>query len=80
VGGWGVTEGGWGVTVGDWSVITGVVVTVVDITVWETCVMSGTMVVTVERWFITVVRVGGVGLLNRVGRSNHPHHPGKTWT
>jgi len=48
----------------------GVIVTVVDITVGEIGHTDGTVVVTVEGWFITV---------NRVGRPNHPRHPGKTW-
>jgi len=55
VGGWGVTVGGWGVTVGDWGVTVEGVATVVDITVGEIGVMGGTMVFTVEGWFITVV-------------------------
>jgi len=58
----------------------GVVVTVVDITVGEIDVTDSTMVVTVERWFITVLELGGMSLMNMMGRPNQPHHPGKTWT
>jgi len=70
VGSWGVTVGGWGVTErlgchserfgchreGDLGVTVGAAVTVVDITVGEIGVTGGTTVVTVEGWFITVVR------------------------
>jgi len=72
VGGWGFPVGNWGVTVGDWGV------TVVDITVEEIDVTNGTQWLSQRRdsssqW----LELGGVGLLNMMGRPNHPHQPGK---
>jgi len=67
--------GGWGVTVGDWGVTAGEVVTEVDITVREIGVKGGTVVVTVEGWFITVVGTWWSGSAEQGGQIQSPTSP-----
>jgi len=61
----------------DWGVTVGVGVTVVDITVGKIGVKCGTMAVTVEGWFITVVRAWWSGSAEQSGQIQPPTSPRK---
>jgi len=58
-----------------WGVTMGVVVTVIDITVEEIGVTDGTMVVTEEGWFITVVGAWWGGSTEQGGQTQPPTSP-----